>query len=484
MSISLSWSNFTSWFGNWNSSKKLILDSLYNTPLSDDNTELINVEFARNSRELLQNEAVKGTHISSLISSNKLGIIGSGVNIQSRIIGNAELNAEVEDALSEFSEYGNCDITGRWHLDEAWQTMVEFTDKEGGFILRHHYNDSWSIPYRFELISVGMIDTRTNPDKDTLNGLKKDKYGRVSGVYIFKDADKRESSLVSMDELIFYSPVWVSLSQYTPVSKLVSVLSSIDQLDQYSKAELDSAIERAKAGKYWKTSMYDDIMKIVKNTQDATVKKEQLSTLMKRLSEQTIKPRGLTAIPLGDEIVKDEKPSGSVYTGLSDNTQLKIASSQGLSSQIVYQDPSKSNYSAIKAMLSLAQINWSIEFKNLREKVMKPVCKKVITACVTSGRLTIPEYFLNPRKFQKLEFMRVSEIDIEPKKTADANAKNLANGLHSPREIVAKRGRNIEDVHREQIEDRINFLKMEKEMYEKAGLELNPEGENKDEKNN
>ena len=446
-------------------------------PITDEDIERIDIDFARKTRETIRWLSANNTDVSSVIQANKIGIIGSTVNIQSRLLGQVETNQAIEDAIAEFSEadkngMGNCEVSGRWVLDEAWRSMVEFTDKDGGFLIRHHFNTAWSIPYRFELIEIGMIDVSVDNDKDILNGLKKDKFGRVTGIYIFKDQERKDSSLVSMDELIFYSPVWISISQYTAVSKLASILPTIDKLDQYSDAELQAAIERAKAGKYWRTTMYDDIMKIVKKTSDDEVRKSQLNTLMKRISDQAVKPAGLTPIPYSDEVVIGDKQSDSIYGSLTDNAQLKIASANGMSSQIVYQDPSKSNYSAIKAMLALNGIHWSIEFNNLKAKVMMPIMRNVISASVSSGRLKIAGYFANPRDFMKLEFMRVSEIDIEPSKTANANKINLENGTHSQREMAAKRGRNVEDVQREMIEDEISEIKMREMLYKEAGIEL------------
>lgn len=449
------------------------LETVKNQPVTDESIEKIDISFAKNVREVIRWYGANGTDIPSVVNANKAGIIGTKVNIQSRIKDNPELNTQIEEYIGDFSSDENCEVTGRWHLDEVWRSMVEFTDKDGGFLVRHHFNNEWEIPYRFELIEVGMIDTSKNFEKNNvLNGIKKDKYGRITGIYLFTDQNRRISKLVSKSELIYYSPVWISLSQYTAVSKLATILPSIDNLEQYSDAELKSAIEKSKAGRYWKTSLYDDIMKIARQTQDSKAKNENISKLMKRISEQAVKPQGLTAVPRDDEIVSDSNNTDSIYTALTNNSQLKVSSSQGLSSQIVYQDPSKSNYSAIKAMLALAQINWSIEFDNLSKKVMTPILKNVIKAGVTAGHLQIDGYFNNPKQFHKFDFMRVSEIDIEPMKTATANAKNIENGTHSKRELISRRGRNIEDVYREEIEDEIQKEKLKKEMYAKAGVQI------------
>ena len=461
---------YSSLFGNFIDVSRL--ESIQGQQTTDESIEHIDVSFAKDVREAIKWYGANSDEVPSIVNANKIGIIGKKVNIQSRIKNNPELNEAIEDYISWFSEVGNCDVTGRFHLNEAWRTMVEFIDKDGGFLIRHHFNTKWDIPYRFEIIEVGMIDISKNNDTDTLNGLKKDKYGRITHIWLYNTQERLESSLISMDSMLYFSPVWISLSQYTAVSKLAPILPSIDRLNRYTKAELDAAIEKSKAGKYWKTALYDDLIKIVKQIQDSKEKKASIKEVMNALSNQAVKPSGLTPIPLGDDIVTENMNNDSVYGVLSTNTQLKMSSSQGLSSQIVFQDPSKSNYSAIKSMLALGQIKWSVEFDDLVEKVMKPIIYNVIKAGVTAGHIQADDYFQNPRKYHKLDFMRVSEIDIEPTKTAMANKQNLLNGTHSKREIVAKRGRNIEDVYREEIEDEIARQKMRVEMFKKAGVKI------------
>jgi capsid protein len=431
------------------------LDIIKDEPTTDEDIERINIEFARKTREAVRWLGANGTDVGSIVTADIAGIVGSSVNIQSRVKNKNNFNEDVEEYIEYWST--ECETTGRFHFNSALRAMVEFTDKDGGFLVRHHYNTAWEIPYQFELIEVGMIDTSKHDEKNNLlNGLQKNSYGKITGIYIFTSQERLESTLVSYDELIFFSPVWISLSQYTSVSKLASVLPTIDKLDKYTDAELNKVIEEAKSGVYWKTSMYDDLMKIIKATKDETQRKTQLQTLMNTLSESGVKPRGLTPIPLTDDLVKMDKASASVYPNMSKTTQGNIASSQGLSSQIVYQDSSDSNYSSIKAMMAFASIQWNIRWDDLEKLVVTPILKKVISAGVSKGQIrSSAGFFTNTRKFIKLEYMRVKEIDIEPAKTATADSTRLENGTISKREIARRRGRNYEDVVRERLEDEL-----------------------------
>lgn len=450
-------------FSKFGYTKSASLEVVKDEPITDDDIERIDINFARKTREAVRWLGANGHDIPALVNADVSGTIGSSINIQSRIKDKDTINTQIEDYIKDWST--DCEISGRWHLNSSLRSMVEFTDKDGGFLLRHHYDPSWDIAYKFELLEVGMIDISKDKAKDNLlNGLQKDKYGAITGIWLYTDQDRQTSTLVDYKDLIFFSPVWISLSQYTAVSKFASILPTIDKMERYSDAELQKVIEDAKAGRYWKTSMYDDILKIVKATKDETLRKTQLSTLMKAISESGIKPHGLSAIPLGDDIVKTENLSASIYPNINKVSKQNTAASQGLSAQVVYQDSSDSNYSSIKAMMAFAQIQWNIRFDDLYTKVIFPVLKKVVMRGVDDGSISITDFYLDTRKYLKFEVMRVTEIDIEPAKTANADKQKLENGTTSKREICRRRGRNYEEVLREILEDEVLENTMRKEL--------------------
>ena len=423
-----------------------------NAPLTDEDIERIDISFAKDTRELVRWLGANGTDVPAVVNANRVGVIGAGLNIQSRIENEPELNKSIEKFIRKWSKKGTCEITGRFHLNSALRAMVEATDKDGGFLVRHHVKAKWKIPYKFQLIELGMIDTSQNNDKyRILNGIQTDEDGRITYIYLFTDSTRSKSTPVNMNQLDYFSPVWVSLSQYTAVSKFASVLPSIDQLDRYTDAELKAAIAKAKNGKYWKTGLYDDLMKIIRAEKDDQVRREQLSTLMSRLAEQGVKPEGLTAIPINDSIEKTDEPSASVYPNLTKNV---------------------SNYSSIKAMLQIAGVEWNIRFDDLKEEIIDFIMSRAIREGVSCGEINIPGFYRDPEKYIQLDYMRVSEIDIEPKKTADAN--NIRyNELKdiSLREICRKRGRDVEDVIRERVEEEMLEQKIRAELGATGGTQ-------------
>ena len=461
------------WANLFGYTKASRLELTQGEPTHDEDHERMDISHARATREALRWMSANNADIASVNQADRSGIIGQGVNIQCRNKKHPETNRPIEEFIRKWSKKQNCELTGRWHANGLYRSMVEFENKDGGFLVRHHYNTRWPIPYRPELIELGMIDAaKYDEEKRIFNGLKRDRYGRITHIYIYDSQRRTTSSPVSAKELTYYAPVWITISQYTAVSRLSAALPTIDKLDRYSDAELQAALERAKAGKYWKTVLYDDIMKVVRNLKDQYERKTELTTLMAAIRKQGVSPQGLSPIPREDEIVTGDRPSDTIYGDLTTNSKQNIASAAGMSSQIVYQDPSKSNYSAIKAMMAFASIYWSTRFDDLCEMVLSDIMYRVIRAGVEIGEVDAPGFHEKPDDFLNLDYMRVSEIDIEPKKTADADKQRLENGTISKRELVRRRGRDYEAVIEEQIDDEILREQIRARKYAEAGIPL------------
>ena len=115
-------------------------------------------------------------------------------------------------------------------------------------------------------------------------------------------------------------------------------------------------------------------------------------------------------------------------------------------------------------MMAFANIQWNIKFDDLYKQIIYPILRKVVMMGVDDGSITIPDFYSNTRKYLKFEVMRVTEIDIEPAKTAQADKVKLENGTISKREICRRRGRNYEDVLREVLEDEALEIEMRKEL--------------------
>ena len=462
-------------------------------PLRDDNFDKISPKSAVDTRKQTHWLNVNGTDIPAMIAKATARTIGVSVNVQVESK-DEKFNNEAESFLEYFHEIGIGELTNKHHGSSAFRAISDFDLLDGGIIVRHHYMTAWKIPYKYELVPVDMIDIgkgsgRKNDLDYTLNGLVYNKWNQITHIWLYTTDDKITSEKVSIKNITYYSDVWVSLGQQTAISKLSSILPKLDQIEQYAKAELDSAIEAAKSGAFLKSSAYNEIMLISRDqiAQKMPVSKQSkldvavdyAKPILDRLSSIGIKPYGLTPIPKDDEVTFDTRKRDGVFQQLNNNSEMKMGAAIGLSDITVYSKADKVNYSAIKYISETDGLSASIRFDNIAKKILNDINKRAIEVGIQIGEITTRKaYWENPNKFHKFRYLRQIHIDIEPAKNAGANKINLELGLKTKSQIIEERdgvkyekylAKQSETIKME-IMEKLKLEQFEKEQREKLGL--------------
>ena len=430
-------------------------------PSVDGSLDYRDSQFPRNIRSQIGWLNVNEPDISAIVSSLTSKTMGVNLSVQVESP-NSSFNAEAEAFLEDFFGYefiggesrAVCDLGGRLHFPSSARTMSDFAALHGGFLVKHHYNLAWRIPYRFERLSVDMIDINKNVHSTiptdlprTLNGLARDIFGEITGVWLYTDHTKSKSELIPYSKLTYYSEVWTSIDQYTAVSRLTSILSRLDMATQYGIAELEAAVEEAKAGHYIESSAYSELMKIVgeeiSKVQGTTPKErinkavDMVTPILVQMANLGIKARGLTPIPQGDKPIFNTTKRNTIYNDMNNNSEMKISASQGLSDIGVYSKAASANYSSIKYTLETDQRTCDIRFNDLSTRVFFGIVARAIEVGIQIGRITArTAYWKNPNEFLKFRWLRQNKIDTEPGKTAVANKTNVALGIKAKGQIV------------------------------------------------
>jgi len=476
-------------------------------PRSDSNIDISYPSFARTSREQIKWLSVNEPDIEAITTAMTTKTMGVTINIQVESK-NSKFNNEAEEYLEEFTnfefingeEMSVCELSGAHNFDQSVDIMDRFIQKNGGIIIRHHFSNSWRIPYKFEVVGVDMIDVmKSTPflidgekTETTRNGIVRDKNGKITGLWLYTNELKTKSELVPYSNITYYHEVWINIDQQTAVSKLTSILSRLDMTTQYGVAELEAAIEEAKAGNYIESSVYAELMKVVGDIISAqstsgnalqrigTVK-DLVTPILKDMSNLGIKAKGLTPIPLGDKIQWNTSKRDSAYKDMNENSEMKIAASQGLSDIGVYSKASDANYSAIKATLETDQMTADKRFNSISKKIFFGIFARAIQVGVQTGRITERvAYWKNPNQFNKFRYLRQNKIDIEPAKNALANKTNIELGLKTKGRIVEEATGQKYEVFKEEsyqqdlldITYEVKLEKARQEMYKKEGIEM------------
>ena len=430
-------------------------------PKADGHIDRNYPDFIKTIREQLNWINVNDTNIQAIASSLTAKTMGVSINTQVESQ-SQKFNIEAERFIKKHGSFGveGSDIsalgelTGKHHFNSFARQVSDFTLLNGGIIVRHHYNTNWDMWYKYELVGVDMIDinkSRYTFEKDkgetTINGLVRDKYGKITHVWIYKTPDKRQSEKVPYNELTYFSEVWMNIDQQAAVSKLVTILKTLDQATQYGEAELQSAIEEAKAGHYIKSTAYNEIMRVVAEevqkvstgTGMERIKgvKDLVTPILQDMANLGLKERGLTPIPAGDDISFNNAKKDSQYKDLTNNSEKKISSALGLSDIGTYSKAADANYSSIKYTLETDQRTADIRFEEICNKVFYEINTRIIRVGIQMGEISERvAYFKNPNKYNLFRYLRQNKIDTEPNKNAVANKTNIELGIKTKGQIV------------------------------------------------
>ncbi len=418
--------------------------------------------------------------VSSVRKAFENGTIGTEIPIQMRTK-DSQFNNDFEKWLKIWSLKGNCEVSGRFYRGLAERSLIGYALVQGGFIIRHHYNEKWLIPYKFEIIPLHMIDRReTITLNGYINGIKINSYGEIQSILIYTDNNKEISEPVSYKDLTLYLNPFLDPTQYTGLSELAPILATLDMLEQYSQAELSSAKERADTPLIIKTHLYAELLEILKQKAKQNGKNltnKELSELYKKFKiNGTIK--GANYIPSDDEVVQMSKAKDTVFQALDNTSKRTISSGVGLSSQSTFREM-PSSYNAALLNNQKDDREYAIALKNFTELVWREViAKRLLESLILSGKVKANDYWELPYFYHiSLEFQRASTAHIDPAKNETANAKALENGVKNKVDIISQQGGDYEENIRKEIQYEISKKKIQEEMYKQNGLKV-PKEEN------
>jgi capsid protein len=419
-------------------------------------------DLAEASRRQINNYHINDTIISSIVTSFVSGVVGKGVNFQSRFEDDST-NKELEQLQKIHGRVGNFDVTGRYGLQEFIRQIESSSLLQGGCIIRHRYSSSWSVPYKLELISVDRIATSRGK-----NGFEYDRYGKITHIWLYTDARLSKAIRFSMKNMTYFSSPWTGVDQYTPISPLVRILPLLKQVADLRESELKSAKNRSENGIYWKTELYSAIQQKLADLKGslgvdaaAAIAKE----IMQNIADQAGIKQGLTPVPQGDDFFESKIKTESVYENLSKDGQMNIASSMGGSSASIFKDISQGNYSSIRAAMSIEEEEFELQFDKIKTVFLDEYFSRLFGIGVETGRIgsvKVSNYYADPEYYYgNWDILRTSKRSIDPAKEANAVDTALANGTMTRTEAFAMRGKDFEtEVLREQetikrIEDKI-----------------------------
>ena len=437
-------------------------------------------DFTKKSREQINYHHTHGTEIGPIIESIVAGTIGEKVNIQARTKSNS-INTQFESLIKEHGRNEHFNVNGEWHRDQNFRLIEGFTALHGGIIIRYHYNTAWKIPIRTELIPVSKVDTsKHNVRERLIHGLQKDKYNKTIGIYLYTDDLNCQSTLFPMDDIIFYSVPWITLDQTLAVSKLVTILHSLDDIFEYTTAEVKSAVEKAKTGVYWHTEIYSTIMQALNEVKQANGTKDNITIvkeakeLLNDLGARGVGVSGATPIMQDDKITTLGNNPESMFEQVNNQIELKNSAAMGTSQVAAYKDGSKNNYAGLQAIRGHDEGSHKIRFDNLKNKVIDDYLRRLFDVGVKIGRISLSskKFYGKEEEWFKWDILRTASITLDEQKKANAISKRLISGTTTLTKVYADDGLDYQEEALKQVKVDVQVINEARQMYITAGLAI------------
>ena len=395
-------------------------------------------------------------------------VVGQGIPFQSQVKMrrgdrlDESTNTAIEEAWQEWGCKEYCDVAGKLGWSEI-QRLVMRSVVESGEVLIRKVNQSFggsSVPFALELIEADQLAEYhhgTWNGNEIRMGIEVDKWNRPvaywlhskhPGDYQFGSSASAKLQRVPAEEIIhlFLSD---RPGQSRGVSWFHSCLKRMRDLGGYEEAEIVAA--RATAS----------IMGFIE-TPDGELLGEEVDN-GERL--RSLSPGTIELLAPGEKFngFSPTRPA----TGFDSFVRMMLrgmAAGVGISYENLSADYSQSNYSSSR----LALLNDRDTYRALQSWIMlnlhQPVYEAWLDMAVLSGRLNLPIYELNKRRYQAVRWQPRGWSWVDPQKEINATISAVGAGLTTLTDEIAKQGGDIEDL--------LKTRKRELDMAASYGLSL------------
>ncbi len=170
--------------------------------------------------------------------------------------------------------------------------------------------------------------------------------------------------------------------------------------------------------------------------------------------EVTMEPGGLVNLQPGESVTFAQPPQIGVETvGFMKDQLRACASGSGTPYEIISGDLENANYSSLRS--SIGEFRRKVE--QTQSSIIIPGLRKVYRRWllheIMAGRIAAPGFEDDPEAWLDVSFLPPKWAAVDPLKDRQADLLDLQAGLRSRRELVAERGRDLEELDGELARD-------------------------------
>lgn len=411
--------------------------------------------------------------------------VGTGIMFQSVVNGDdgkrdKKIITKIEDAVKWWMD--EADAAGKLHYYEMMRLAKRQDLEPGEFVIVKTFPKipNQYIPYKLQMYEAdwltsqkdrytsGGININAKPtDTEVRQGIEYYTLtGRVKG-YWFADPNSGGAEVFISAENIVHGFEVLRPQQLRGVSPYAPGILIANDLQNYLDAEIDAAKMAAKWLAFIKTP-------------DPAGRQMNLPTQTAANGTDTQKIEELENCILeylrnGEEIefANSNRP-GATFQPFVRLLLTMFSIVTGVPYELISGDYQGLNFSTAR----IVRNDFSQQLRPIAVRHVRQFCVPTVTTAldiaVLSGKLTLPGYWQNPRRYQKSEWQPPGMDAVDPLREAKSQIESIGYGLKSPQEVARERGRDLEDIYKE--------IKAAQDLATEMSLKF--EAQNTPEKNN
>ena len=405
--------------------------------------------------------------------------IGTGIIFQSKATNpsgkyDKRRAQQIEDAVNWWMD--EADASGKQHFFEQMRLTKRQDLETGEFIVVKTYpkDSNRFLPFALQIYEAdwltgahdsygaGGIGMAAAPgEKEIRQGIEYEKQtGRVTG-YWFMDPYYGGKDVYVPADQVMHGFDSLRPQQLRGISPFAPGVLLAHDLADYMDAELDGAKMAAK----WVAMV---------TRENPTAVQQALSTIsygddgsLKRIEE--LENGIIEYLRPGEKIdlVSSNRP-GVTFSPFVRLILTMLSITTGAPYELISGDYQGLNFATARIVRNdFSQQLRPISVRHIRQFCM-PAVKNAIDMAVLTGKLTLPGYWQNPRRYLESEWQPPGMDAVDPLREAKSQIEAISYGLKSPQEVARERGKDLQDVY--------NEIKAAQEMAKEMGLTFETAG--------
>lgn len=350
-------------------------------------------------------------------------------------------NAEIEAAWAKWGKLGNASKCGRmswWGIECQVATGLA---REGGAFIRFHEGRARG-PFGFQVEPVLFdrldLDLTTPIDGGGYieSGIEFDRDDRITAYHIWNrpHSEAHRGRMHRRERVPAAKMVYVvvpeEIGQVLGVPRSATALRLMNMGEKYQEAAMAAANYGAANMIFFQQ---EDQSGQIGGTEKTDIPIDEIEG-----GTMAMLPPGVTPVPHAPHYPDAAVEPFMRFMGTSQ------AAGLGVAYETLTGDLSKANFSSLRAGKGEERDEWRMLQRAVFEGLHDRVFSRWLRISLLSGRLRLP--IEKEDKFQAATWRPRGWPSVNPKDDATANANDLANGVKSLTEIVAEKGRSLEDV--------------------------------------